>query len=85
MAAQGSVWGPEFDAKMKELKDAGKPEGILRTWWCREESGKIGDNAFMLDGKKEGTNVFKLDKGKTGCAYCFEMEQRTGESNVPTN
>lgn len=40
--------GPDFDAAMKALKDAGKPAARMQTWRCPEDKafhvlvGKVG-------------------------------------------
>jgi hypothetical protein len=76
MALQASVHGPEFDAAAKVLREKGKPQGIMRTWWCRMCSGRYGQDAFKLDGKVTGTNKFYVDIGKPGCEYCTEMARQ---------
>jgi len=69
-AKQVSVWGEEFEAVAKALKDKGKPQGRMQTWYCHEDKGfhnllgKVGcgtcafyeERVELDEPKQEGTS-----------------------------
>ena len=56
--------GPEFDAAMKALKEKGKPQGRMQTWFCAECS------------RVQSKNVFHVLVGRVGCGTCGHYEKR---------
>lgn len=58
--------GPEFEAAMKVLAEKGKPQGVMRTWYCDECS------------KAAGKHVIHVEKGRAGCSTCPHYERRIG-------
>lgn len=64
MAGKPSARGVEFDEAMKVLKEKGKPQGRMQTWYC--------DECTRVSGK----HTIHVLKGRAGCATCAEYEKR---------
>lgn len=69
MSKVASAHGEVFEAAMKALKDLGKPQGRMQTWYCDECTAKLGKHTFH--------NM----KGRAGCAACAHYETRVEEDS----